>query len=151
MSFLSKILYALFFFWRKNPQLVDREAQVVIRSSLSPTVPLTLDEYQRQAFTLAKYPEKGTGSLMAVAYCGLGLGEAGEVQGKIKKVMRDANGKITMEMRDAIIAEMGDCLWYISSLSTELGVTLDEVSRRNLEKLFDRANRGVIGGSGDKR
>lgn len=151
MSLLSKILYAIFFFWKSKPKFVDREAQVVYLSAMSPNVPLTLDEYQREAFTVAKYPEKGTGSLMTIVYCGLGLGEAGEVQGKIKKIIRDNDGKMTLEVRDAIIGEVGDLLWYISALSTELGVTLDEVGRRNLEKLFDRANRGVIGGSGDNR
>lgn len=151
MSFLSKLLMALLFFWKKNPQMVDREAQVVIRSSLSPVVSLTLDEYQRQAFVFAQYPEKSTGNLLAITYCALGFGEAGEVQGKIKKAIRDNGGKISVEMRDAIAAEMGDCLWYIAALSTELGITLDEVGRRNLEKLFDRTSRGVIGGSGDNR
>lgn len=112
---------------------------------------MTVNEYQTQAFSVAKYPEKGTGSLMAVIYCGLGLGESGEVQGKIKKVLRDSAGQITPEIRDAIIAEMGDNLWYLAALSTELGIPFEEVARRNLEKLFDRANRGVIGGSGDNR
>jgi NTP pyrophosphatase (non-canonical NTP hydrolase) len=113
--------------------------------------PMTLNEYQKQAFTVAKYPEHGTGSVMAVVYCGLGLGEAGEVQGKIKKVLRDFNGQITPEVRDGIIDEASDALWYISSLCTELGITLDMLAKRNLEKLFDRQKRGVICGSGDKR
>jgi len=113
--------------------------------------PMSLNEYQRQAFTVAKYPEHGTGSVWAVVYCGLGLGEAGEVQGKIKKVLRDSNGQITPEMKEAILAEAGDTLWYIAALATELGVTLEEVCKKNLDKLFDRRDRGVIGGSGDNR
>jgi NTP pyrophosphatase (non-canonical NTP hydrolase) len=116
-----------------------------------PQEPMALGEYQKLAFTVAKYPEHGTGSIMAVVYCGLGLGEAGEVQGKIKKVLRDSKGQITPEIKEALIAEMGDNLWYIAALATELGVTLDEVGKKNLDKLFDRAERGVIGGSGDKR
>ncbi len=112
---------------------------------------LSLNEYQQSAFTVAKYPEHGTGSVMAVVYCGLGLGEAGEVQGKIKKVLRDSNSQITPEIREALVAELGDNLWYISALATELGTTLEEVARYNLNKLFDRAERGMIGGSGDKR
>ena len=99
----------------------------------------------------AAYPEKGTRSAMALAYVGLGLGEAGEVQGKIKKVLRDDGGVITDEKREAISAELGDVLWYLAGVATELGVTLDDIARDNIAKLLDRKSRGVIGGSGDNR
>jgi NTP pyrophosphatase (non-canonical NTP hydrolase) len=112
---------------------------------------MTLNEYQEAAFKTAVYPEKGTGSLMAVVYTGLGLGEAGELQGKIKKVMRDASGKVTPEMKEAIIAEMGDTLWYLAALATELSITLEEVVQKNLANLKGRQERGTISGSGDIR
>lgn len=41
---------------------------------------INFSHYQRESFKLAKYPEFGTGSILALAYTGLGLGEAGEVQ-----------------------------------------------------------------------
>ena len=46
---------------------------------------------------------------------------------------------------------MGDVLWYLSQLASELDIDLGEIAQRNLDKLFDRKSRGVIGGSGDKR
>ncbi len=67
---------------------------VQISNSLN-TLPIrqyTFDEYQERALKTAIYP--GTGSMMGLAYCGLGLGETGEVQGKIKKIMRDNAGNI---------------------------------------------------------
>ncbi len=134
-------------YFRKPKLQVDD----IIQNLKEITEPLSLAEYQRQAFTVAKYPEHGTGSVMAVAYCGLGLGESGEIQGKIKKVLRDAGGKITPEMKAAIVAEMGDNLWYLAALATELEVGLGDVARKNLSKLFDRDKRGVIQGSGDNR
>lgn len=111
----------------------------------------TFNEYQSESFKTAKYPEFGTGSLLAVMYCGLGLGEGGEAQGKIKKILRDYNGQITPEMKKAIIAEVSDLLWYVSALATELGVPLEEVAYTNIKKLTEREIRGTICGSGDDR
>lgn len=110
-----------------------------------------INEYQQIAVTTAVYPEKGTGSVMALAYVGLGLGEAGEVQGKIKKILRDDSGVVSDEKREAVAAEAGDILWYIANLAEELGTTIGELMEQNLHKLLDRKQRGVIGGSGDNR
>jgi NTP pyrophosphatase (non-canonical NTP hydrolase) len=112
---------------------------------------LDFNEYQRQAFTTARYPEKGTGSWGAICYTALGLGEAGEVQNKVKKIARDDGGQLTPERKQAIIRELGGNLWYIAALSTEMGITLEEVARTNLDELFGRVERGTIHGSGDDR
>lgn len=109
------------------------------------------DNYQLQTAKTAKYPEVGEGTPLALAYVGLGLGEAGEVQGKIKKILRDDEGIVTDEKRSAIIDELGDVLWYVTRVADELGVSLSEVADRNLVKLFGRLERGTIGGSGDNR
>lgn len=105
------------------------------------------DEYQRLAFTTAIYPNKGNN----IYYPALGLGEVGEIQGKIKKIMRDDNGVITDKKREEIKKEVGDALWYIAALATELGLSLNDIAQSNLDKLFDRKERGVIKGSGDNR
>jgi len=110
---------------------------------------ISFPEYQSRTASTAIYP--GQGELMGLAYVGLGLGESGEVQGKIKKVIRDDGGVISDEKRDAIAGELGDVLWYLSQTATELGLSLEEIAQANLDKLQDRLNRGVVGGSGDKR
>lgn len=89
--------------------------------------------------------------LLSVAYVGNGLGEVGEVQGKIKKIIRDSGGVITDEHRAAVAKELGDCLWYISQAATEFGLDLDEVAQGNLDKLAGRKERGTLQGSGDDR
>lgn len=112
---------------------------------------LQLDEYQRRTRNTAVYPGRGTGSAIALAYCGLGLGESGEVQGKIKKVIRDDGGHLTTDKRLAIADELGDLLWYIARLADEMECELSTIAARNLAKLESRKTRGVIGGSGDQR
>ncbi|MEL6403698.1 MAG: nucleoside triphosphate pyrophosphohydrolase family protein [Chloroflexota bacterium] len=87
-----------------------------------------------------------------IVYPTLGLvNEAGEFAGKIKKIFRDRNGEITDADRDALKGELGDVLWYLTQICTNLDLTLEEVAEANLDKLFSRLERGVIKGEGDNR
>lgn len=112
---------------------------------------MNLNDYQFETLTTALYPGAGLGTLDAVAYCALGLGEAGEVQGKVKKIIRDDDGIMRDDRRKEIAAELGDVLWYTARLASELGYTLEEIGQMNLDKLASRRERGVVGGSGDNR
>ncbi len=104
--------------------------------------------YQKRARETAQYPNLGSNNI----YPTLGLvGEAGEVAEKVKKVLRDKKGIFDQDSKNAIKKELGDVLWYISNLCTELNFTLDEVAAQNLEKLKLRAAKGMISGSGDDR
>lgn len=108
---------------------------------------MDFNTYQQQAATTAVYPESAK-----YVYPTLGLcGETGEVAEKIKKVIRDNGGVFTEEKKKEIVKEMGDVLWYIAALLSDLGVTMDEAAVGNLEKLFSRKERGVINGNGDNR
>jgi len=108
---------------------------------------MTFSEYQQKASATAIY---GAGN--AVNYPILGLvGESGELANKYKKVLRDDDGVLTNEKRQAIADELGDVLWYVAALARDLKVDLEEVAQKNLDKLYDRKARGVISGSGDKR
>ena len=87
-----------------------------------------------------------------IVYPTLGLvNEAGEVAGKIKKIFRDKGGVIAEADRQALKYELGDVLWYLTQICTELDLTLEEVAAANLEKLFSRQARGQIRGEGDER
>jgi len=104
-------------------------------------------EYQDKAVATAIY---GKGSV--IIYPALGLGnEAGEVLGKIKKVLRDNEGVFDKESIDKISDEIGDVLWYIAALCRDLNINMEDVAKNNLIKLLDRQTRNVIQGSGDKR
>jgi NTP pyrophosphatase (non-canonical NTP hydrolase) len=87
-----------------------------------------------------------------IVYPTLGLvNEAGEVAGKIKKIFRDHAGEISDEEREALKHELGDVLWYLTQICTNLDLTLEEVAEANLDKLFSRLERGKIRGDGDHR
>jgi len=104
--------------------------------------------YQTKSHKTAGYPSIGH----PVIYPTLGLvNEAGEVAGKIKKVFRDKDGEISEETREALKAELGDVLWYIAQVATELNLSLDEIAEYNITKLYDRLERGKIRGDGDNR
>lgn len=87
-----------------------------------------------------------------IVYPTLGLvNEAGELAGKVKKIFRDKGGQINEADREALKQELGDVLWYLAQICTELDLTLAEVAEANLEKLFSRLERGTIRGEGDIR
>jgi len=109
---------------------------------------MEFNEYQNQAWGTAVYPNKGNNFV----YPALGLGgETGEVLEKIKKVIRDGEGKITSEKIEELKKELGDVLWSLSAICNELNLNLEDVAKKNLEKLNSRKERDLIHGSGDNR
>lgn len=87
-----------------------------------------------------------------IVYPTLGLvNEAGELAGKVKKIFRDKDGVIGEAERDALKYELGDVLWYLAQIATELDLTLEEVASANIEKLLSRMERNTIQGEGDYR
>jgi NTP pyrophosphatase (non-canonical NTP hydrolase) len=108
---------------------------------------MDLSEYQRESRRTAEYPREAW-----LVYPALGLaGEAGEVAEHAKKAIRDDGGNVSDERRAAMSKELGDVLWYVAQLASELDLSLDDIAKQNLEKLFSRQARGVLSGSGDDR
>lgn len=125
---------------------------------------MTFDEYKNKALDTAIYP--GQGSSVGLIYAALKMnGEAGEFSEHVGKAIRDdgflsdpgklghflTNRELTEDRRELLIKELGDVLWYVAAAAEELDVSLNEVAQINIDKLQDRKNRGVLGGSGDKR
>lgn len=112
---------------------------------MRPQFPVLLDDYRRFAESLwvnHKQPE------MQVPHCVLGLvGETGEVAELFKKVLR---GDAPVDV-ERLTKELGDVIYYWTMLCSLHGLDPDTVIRANVEKLSDRARRGVIRGSGDNR
>lgn len=106
------------------------------------------DVYQDHADQTAIYPDKGDN----LYYPALGLaGEAGEVCEKIKKIFRDQNGFCTEANVEELTKELGDVLWYVSCLATEINISLSIIAEENLLKLQRRKEKGTLKGSGDNR
>ena len=126
---------------------------------------MMFDEYQNEALTTAIYREQIRGIIQRITgndypelatilnqtYTSLGLGETGEIQGKVKKILRDSDGVTSDESRDAISKELGDLLWYVATTASAFGLSLDDIATENLAKLASRRARGVTQGSGDTR
>lgn len=110
---------------------------------------MTFEEYQERAHTTSFNTAIGGDTLL---YPVLGLaGEAGEVTEKVKKLYRDKGGKVDNESLNLIAKELGDALWYVAEICTQLGMSLEGVAKLNLDKLYNRSIRGVISGNGDNR
>lgn len=111
---------------------------------------MTFDDYQKQALTTAL--ASNVDPLLQTTIWAMGVaGESGEVIEKWKKIVAYHDGHIEDRDVDELAKELGDVIWYIAVLAHDLGLSLDDIMQRNLEKLKDRKNRGVTAGSGDNR
>lgn len=105
---------------------------------------MNFKEYQKLAATTAVYPHVDEYPIIGIMYAGLGLaGEAGEVAENIKKSWRNQM-RVTENRRVKIKDELGDVLWYVAQLSSELGLSLDEIAKDNLDKLLARKTAGEL-------
>tara|TARA_R110002020_G_scaffold23960_4_gene79287 strand:- start:4082 stop:4405 length:324 start_codon:yes stop_codon:yes gene_type:complete len=107
---------------------------------------MNMNEYQKKAKKTAIYPEE-----INVFYPAFGLaGEAGEICNKLKKVLR--GDEIPMQKtKGDLEKELGDVLWYVANLASDLDLALDDVASKNIDKLQDRQDRNVLKGDGDDR
>lgn len=123
-----------------------------------------LDEYQDATLRYDTFPGYYDGTakyskdgIMVATEQGLiekvlGLpGEAGEAADKFKKIIRDKGGVISLSDREEIVKELGDVMWYVSTIAAYLDVPLSEVANGNISKLESRLKRNKIHGEGDNR
>jgi NTP pyrophosphatase (non-canonical NTP hydrolase) len=108
---------------------------------------MDINEYQQWTESTAIYPKDSS-----LPYVALGLtGEAGEIANKVKKIIRDDAGQLTFERKHDLVNELGDVMWYVARMATELGVSMSAVLLINQSKLNSRLQEGTIKGSGDNR
>jgi NTP pyrophosphatase (non-canonical NTP hydrolase) len=129
-------------------QKIEEEARKFMQDRLIITEVMTAELYEAQAGETAIFPKE-----KALEYLALGLtSEAGEVAGKVKKLIRDGEDVEGFEMKKlAISSEIGDVLWYCAMMAKEVGVPLASIMQENLDKLHSRKERGTLSGSGDNR
>lgn len=108
---------------------------------------MTLDEYQKLALRTSNHSRKNE-----LFHLVLGLaGESGEITEKMKKWVRDQDSDEAKLDKDDLAKELGDIMWYVAVLADYLGVPLDEVGTKNIDKLASRQKRNQLAGSGDNR
>lgn len=123
----------------------------------------TMVHYQDIATKNANWPGRGTA--LGLSYIAGKLnGEAGEMAGQVFKAWRDdelivvtckphgyGDGQsLTPERHAKVVKELGDVLWYVAAMASELGMTLSDVAIGNLENLAGRTERGTLQGDGDR-
>lgn len=96
---------------------------------------IDLNEYQELAERTAGRKDQRE------RFCNFGLGiagEAGEVTDYLKKVLFHGH-----ELdKDKLCKELGDVMWYVATIATTAGLTLEEVAIENIDKLRKRYPEG---------
>ncbi|MFZ5982700.1 MAG: nucleoside triphosphate pyrophosphohydrolase family protein [Patescibacteria group bacterium] len=109
---------------------------------------MDFNEYQKKSRKSFIYPKPGKNLIFPV----LGLcGESGEVAEKVKKLIRDKGSRIDNSTKEGLKEELGDVIWYVSQIASELEIPLEEIINKNIQKISDRKKRKVLHGSGDRR
>lgn len=120
---------------------------------------------------LNQYQEKAMSTCMPscenISYMLLNLvGEVGEFSSKIAKHIRKGNmtiggkclpnglhttleGESWLNADIELMKEAGDILWQLSGICSVMGWKLNDVGKKNLDKLAARKEAGTIDGSGD--
>lgn len=108
-------------------------------------------EYQVQARKTAEY--FGQGSIIGILYNALQIAsEAGEIAGKLSKhIYKNGLDDLPRTATEDLEKELGDLLWHVAQIATELNTTLHHIAQINLTKLADRKERNVLHGNGDNR
>ena len=94
-----------------------------------------LDAYQKETERTTGTSDVGA----RLASFGMGIsGEAGEVTDYLKKVLFHGHELDIDKVKD----ELGDVLWYVSTIASTCGVALSDVASANIEKLKKRYPEG---------
>lgn len=92
-------------------------------------------EYQNKASKTIQDYAKGKETSALIPFLGL-IGEAGSVISELKKSLRD--GDAYTNYNNKLKEELGDVLWYISTIATQYNIQLEDVAKTNLDKILDR-------------
>lgn len=91
--------------------------------------------YQQEAKKTIQGYIQGKDANKLVPFLGL-IGEAGSVITELKKNLRD--GEAYTNYNNKLKEELGDLLWYVSTIATENDLELNEIAQFNLVKIKDR-------------
>lgn len=96
---------------------------------------MEFSKYQTEAKKTIQDYIKGKEANNLVPFLGL-IGEAGSVITELKKNLRD--GKSYTNYKNKLKEELGDVLWYVSTIASQNEIELEEIAIHNLAKIKDR-------------
>jgi NTP pyrophosphatase (non-canonical NTP hydrolase) len=103
----------------------------------------TFEEYQLFCESNAQYLNVGNNLIYPI----LGLcARTGSLADKINKIQKDGGFD-----RDAMISEIGEVLWFLSTVSSEMGLNLSDIAKKNIEKLSSKRRSGASYGLGEDK
>lgn len=76
---------------------------------------------------------------------------AGRIAEIAKKTIRDTDGVIPTNKYSELRHSLGEILLCLFDICAQWSINMDDVAQANIDKLFQRRDRGVLGGSGDNR
>jgi NTP pyrophosphatase (non-canonical NTP hydrolase) len=79
--------------------------------------------------------QKNANDNTIVSFLGI-IGEIGSLVTELKKKIRDEESYVAYKSK--LCEELGDVLWYTSTIATQSDLHLEEVAKKNLEKIHDR-------------
>ncbi len=100
---------------------------------------MTFEEYQRKASETDQMPGDGRDQKI-VPLLGL-AGEVGELLSEYKKHLRD--GQAHRLFNEKVAEELGDLLWYLSTVATKFDLQLEDVAEKNIRKTEARWGRAT--------
>lgn len=96
---------------------------------------MEFNEYQEKAKQTIQKSASDDKFSTIVPFLGI-IGEIGSVLSQLKIKLRDGDSYKVYKKK--LGEELGDVLWYVSTIATQNGLVLDEVANKNLEKIKDR-------------
>lgn len=92
-------------------------------------------DYQNKAKTTIQESSLDERYTQMVPFLGI-IGEIGSVVSQLKIKLKD--GKSYTAFKEKLSEELGDVLWYVSTIATQNDLSLEEIAKLNLTKIHDR-------------
>jgi NTP pyrophosphatase (non-canonical NTP hydrolase) len=96
---------------------------------------MDFQNYQEQASKTIQKSSLDEKLSSIVPFLGI-IGEIGSVLTQLKIKLRD--GKSYKVYEQKLSEELGDVLWYLSTIATQNSLSLDVIASKNLDKINDR-------------
>ncbi len=96
---------------------------------------MEFNEYQKKARETIQDSASDAKYTEMVPFLGI-IGEIGSVVTQLKIKLKD--GESYVAFKDKLAEELGDVLWYLSTIASQNNLTLEDIATQNLAKTHDR-------------